>query len=80
MMDKKLTISIAASRFSTKWQRQTIWWTEFIKKLENPVRSPETLEHFLRLPKSKQDELKDVGGYVGGALINGRREQGFSYA
>ena len=73
MTDKKLTISIAASRFSTKWQRQTIWWSEFIKKLENPVRSPETLEHFLRLPKSKQDELKDVGGYVGGALINGRR-------
>lgn len=73
MVDRQLVISVANSRFAAKWQRQTIWWSEFIKKLENPARSPETLEHFLSLPKSKQDELKDVGGYVGGALIDGRR-------
>ncbi len=73
MTDKKLIISVAASRFAAKWRRQTIWWSEFIKRLENPARSTETLEHFLKLSKAKQDELKDVGGYVGGALIDGRR-------
>lgn len=73
MADRQLAISVANSRFAAKWQRQNIFWSEFIKKLENPVRSTETLEHFIKLPKSKQDELKDVGGYVGGALLNNRR-------
>ncbi len=73
MADRQLVISAANSRFAAKWQRQNIFWSEFIKKLENPVRSTETLEHFIKLPKSKQDELKDVGGYVGGALLNNRR-------
>lgn len=73
MADRQLVISVANSRFAAKWQRQNIFWSEFIKKLENPVRSTETLEHFIKLPKSKQDELKDVGGYVGGALLNNRR-------
>ena len=73
MVDRQLVISVANSRFAAKWQRQNIFWSEFIKKLENPVRSTETLEHFIKLPKSKQDELKDVGGYVGGALLNNRR-------
>lgn len=73
MADRQLVISAANSRFAAKWQRQLIFWSEFIKKLENPVRSTETLEHFIKLPKSKQDELKDVGGYVGGALLNNRR-------
>lgn len=73
MADRQLVISVANSRFAAKWQRQLIFWSEFIKKLENPVRSTETLEHFIKLPKSKQDELKDVGGYVGGALLNNRR-------
>lgn len=73
MADRQLVISVANSRFAAKWQRQNIFWSEFIKKLENPVRSTETLEHFIKLPKSKQDELKDVGGYVGGALLDNRR-------
>ena len=73
MVDRQLVISVANSRFAAKWQRQNIFWSEFIKKLENPVRSTETLEHFIKLTKSKQDELKDVGGYVGGALLNNRR-------
>lgn len=73
MADRQLVISVANSRFAAKWQRQNIFWSEFIKKLENPVRSTETLEHFIKLPKSKQDELKDVGGYVGGTLLNNRR-------
>ena len=73
MAERQLAISVANSRFAAKWQRQNIFWSEFIKKLENPVRSTETLEHFIKLPKSKQDELKDVGGYVGGALLNNRR-------
>lgn len=72
--DRKIIISVGASRKSTNWQRQEINYSDFIKKLKTPVRSSETLEDYLRLPKSKQDDLKDVGGFVGGALKGVRRK------
>ena len=72
--DRKIIISVGASRKSTNWQRQEINYSDFIKKLKTPVRSSETLEEYLKLPKSKQDDLKDVGGFVGGALKGVRRK------
>ncbi len=73
MVDKQLSISVANSRFATEWKNQSIWWSELVKKLETPARSSEKLDYFLSLSKAKQDELKDVGGYVGGTLLRGKR-------
>lgn len=73
-IDKQLHISVGGNRRATKWQEQVIWWSEFISRLATPVRSPETLAEYLRLPKSKQDDLKDVGGFVGGTLRDGIRK------
>ena len=72
--DRKIIISVGASRKSTNWQRQELTYSDFVEKLKMPVRSDETLEEYLKLPKSKQDELKDVGGFVGGALHGTRRK------
>lgn len=72
--DRRIIISVGASRKSTNWQRQEINYSDFIKKLETPVRSSETLEEYLKFLKSKQDDLKDVGGFVGGALKGVRRK------
>ena len=71
--DRKIRISSAGSRKSTYWPAQELWWSEFIGRLVTPVRSTETLTAYLRLPKSEQDKLKDVGGFVGG-VINGQRK------
>nr|DAM27034.1 MAG TPA: virulence associated protein E [Caudoviricetes sp.] len=49
-------------------------WSEFVDRLKNPVRSTETLEQYLSYTRSQQDELKDVGGFVGGTLIGDRRK------
>ncbi|MGN1134712.1 MAG: VapE domain-containing protein [Oscillospiraceae bacterium] len=49
-------------------------WSELCEKLRTPNRSTETLAEYLMLPKSKQDELKDVGGFVGGTLNGNRRK------
>lgn len=49
-------------------------WSELIGRLSTPVRSTETLGQYLALPKSKQDELKDVGGFVGGTFEGERRK------
>ena len=32
---------------------------EFVDRLRIPVRSPETMEEYVAMPKAKQDELKD---------------------
>ena len=75
--DKKLKISVANNRKSTNWVHQEILWSDFVKKLSNPTRTNETYEQFIRLKKAQQDELKDVGGFVGGILKNNRRKFSF---
>lgn len=72
--DKVITITTGASRKSTAWNPQKILWSEFIEKLRHPVRSTETLHSYLNLPKSKQDDLKDVGGFVGGTFKTTQRK------
>lgn len=72
--DRLLHISTGGSRKATKWQQVEIYWSEFCERLTSPVRSTETLEEYLAFPKPKQDELKDVGGFVGGTLEGGRRK------
>lgn len=59
--DKKLKISVAQNRKSTHWVIEEINWSNFIRKIGNPVRTTETYEQFIRLKKFQQDELKDVG-------------------
>jgi len=72
--DRKIKISVASNRKSTNWVTQELLWSEFIKKISTPVRTNETYEQFIRLKKVKQDELKDVGGFVGGTLKDNRRK------
>jgi putative DNA primase/helicase len=72
--DRKLTISAAGSRKATHWPAQTLYWSELVERLRTAVRGTETLTEYLKLPKSKQDELKDVGGFVAGTLAGNRRK------
>jgi putative DNA primase/helicase len=72
--DKQIILSSAGSRKSTHWPAQTLMWSELVNKLAIPVRGAETLAEYLQLPKARQDDLKDVGGYVGGTLRDNRRK------
>lgn len=72
--NRKITIATGASRKTLFWNNSDLLWSEFIERLKIPQRSAETLTEYLRYPKDKQDQMKDVGGYVGGYLINGRRK------
>lgn len=72
--NRMLRISTAGSRKATHWPKSEILWSEFVEKLKTPVRGVETLEEYLALPKSRQDELKDVGGFVGGTFAGDRRK------
>lgn len=72
--DKQITISSAGSRKATQWPAQTLYWSEMVDQLKTARRGTETLSEYLKLPKTQQDELKDVGGFVAGTLDGNRRK------
>ncbi|WP_438449351.1 VapE domain-containing protein [Gorillibacterium sp. sgz5001074] len=72
--DRQITISAAGSRQATHWPAQTLYWSELVDRLRVASRGTETLAQYLSLPKSEQDRLKDVGGFVAGTLAGGRRK------
>ena len=74
--DRKIIISVGASRKAATWQPQTLLISELYERLRTPARGTETLDAYLSLTKPQQDDLKDVGGYVAGALIGPRRKAG----
>ena len=75
--NRELRISTAGSRKATHWPKSVILWSEFVEKLKTPQRGTETLEQYLSYPKARQDELKDVGGFVGGTFIGDRRKAAY---
>ena len=72
--DRKLVISVGQSRRSTNWIRTEMMWSEFIDRLRTPQRTPETIEEYLNMTKAQQGQLKDIGGFVGGALNGTQRK------
>lgn len=74
--DRTITITVGASRRTTNWQPQTMRVSELYERLRLPARGTETLTEYLSLPKGKQDDLKDVGGFVAGTLSGPRRKAG----
>lgn len=70
----RLIISTGTSRFSKTWKPKEILWSDLIKNLSEPVRTKETTAEYHRMSKSARDDIKDVGGFVGGALKDSRRK------
>lgn len=72
--DRKITISTGNSRKATMWVGQQLYWSEFVEKLSHSIQTQESFAEYKAFAKAKQDELKDVGGFVGGTLKGGRRK------
>lgn len=72
--DRRIKITTGTSRKSTAWVGQELYWSDFIGKIAKPLRTQESFAEYKALPKPKQDELKDIGGYVGGLLAGKRRK------
>lgn len=71
-----MKIALGNSRRETRWRNQDVSWEEFCFRLKTTVRTAETVEEYRKLSKGKQDDIKDVGGFVGGHLKEGRRRNG----
>lgn len=74
--DRTLTVSLGGSRKALSWAETSIRWSALAERLRTPVRGTESHAAYLRMPKARQDALKDIGGFVGGTLRNGRRRAG----
>lgn len=72
--DPTIWISEGASRFSTSWKNKKIRWAELLARLKNATMTQETQAEYMKMSKSQQDQIKDVGGFVGGTLKSGRRK------
>ena len=72
--DGVLTIATGRSRKEMNWKNREMLWSELVDKLSSTIRTYETYEEYKKLSKSKKDEIKDVGGFVGGTLKEGRRK------
>ncbi|MCL2531571.1 MAG: virulence-associated E family protein [Oscillospiraceae bacterium] len=70
----KLTIATGDSRKCINWKNEETTWDALIKRLSEPTRTQESVAEYKALPKSRRDEIKDVGGFVGGQLRGGRRK------
>lgn len=73
--DANLSIAIGLSVASKVWKNTKITWSTLVQKLSEPVVTAETYKQFMHATKDEQSKIKDVGGFVGGFLTNGRRDK-----
>lgn len=71
-----MKIAIGNSRMDKKWKNKELSWEKFLARVGQTTRTTETVSEYRTLNKGKQDAIKDVGGFVGGHLKEGRRRNG----
>ena len=72
---RDLAIAYGNSCYSKTWSNKTIRFDELCSRLEQTIRTSETVEEYPRLPKAERDKVKDKGGFVGGHLRDNRRKR-----
>lgn len=66
-------IARGASCRAAKWKPIDYTWADFLAKLNAPARTGETVAEYKRMTKTEKAVAKDVGGFVAGELLNGKR-------
>ena len=74
--DFKLYVATGKSRKETHWKNKEWLWSDLVERLSNTHYTAETHEEYMAASKGRQDEIKDVGGFVGGYLTKGKRNKG----
>ena len=71
--DQSLYIATASSRRAKYWKNKEVTWSRLLKLLSKSTETSETLAEYKNMPKGEQARIKDIGGFVGGELKEGRR-------
>ena len=71
--DAELWISVGKHCFAKDWKNQRMMWSRILKKISEPIRTKESYAEYMHMSRDDQNRIKDVGGFVGGTLKDGRR-------
>ena len=71
----KIRLCTGNSRIDKRWNLAEMELDEFRDRISATRRTAETVEQYKKLSKAKQDDIKDVGGFVLGTLKGGRRKK-----
>lgn len=70
-----MKIAVGNSRMDKKWKNKDIPWPAFKDMVRATRHTTETVSEFRKMTKARQDSIKDIGGFVGGALREGKRRK-----
>lgn len=69
-------IATAQSARAKTWKNAKTTWSKLVEKLTTAYHTHETMDEYKAMSKDDQSRIKDVGGFVGGYLKDGRRLNG----
>jgi hypothetical protein len=72
---RNLPVAYGNSCFAKTWPNKSITFDELCARLEQTIRTTESVEEYQKLPKAERDRAKDKGGFVGGQLRDNRRKR-----
>lgn len=73
--DGNLDIATGRHRRESSWKNKQTLWSDLLKRLATTHRTAETFAEYITAKKPRQDEIKDIGGFVGGYLDKGKRRK-----
>lgn len=72
---KEYEISVGKSRHDTRWKVKRVTWEKLAQRLSQTHRTAETVADYKKASRDRKGEIKDIGGFVGGAVMGGRRKK-----
>jgi len=72
---RNLPVAYGNSCFAKTWPNKAITFDELCSRLEQTIRTTESVEEYPKLAKTERDRIKDKGGFVGGQLRDNRRKR-----
>jgi predicted P-loop ATPase len=76
MNEQLIKVALCNRKTDRKYKNQEMTWQAIKDRNADPVRTSETVQEYPRLSRSRRDQLKDQGGFVGGWLKEGIRKNG----
>lgn len=71
--DGIIEIATGLSAKTKIWKNKKVKWSDLVRRLTEENRTNETYKEFIAASKEEQLKIKDVGGFVGAYLRNGKR-------
>ena len=72
-----MRIAIGKSRMAATWKNEDWDWDKLKERCAKTLRTKETVAEYMKMTRAQKDNIKDVGGFVGGYLKGGRRKGEF---